>query len=293
MSSKNVAPQDILAAYNVFQVVHLRNVTFPRTTDQLSWKSIGALFAELDEQDQDSWCIETTTEEAVTPTTFLAPSFLNQTRAYCSFLVQKDRMALQSTLEKVPLLGFEWAKWAYEPALWVFFGRNPCGPEMQGRPEHTDSVSHDGTWHFQLSGRKRWVLRPSLEMLNHLAQRLPHRLMQSWQEECLLEVDCKEGDVMIINTKLWFHQTRIPPQRIPSVSYARDFRFKPHSTVAPNSSGGMTNVDGIYATSPIEEGTIVFTENDMPNAELHRSSSNPNCRVVVLDDGSSAVVSAR
>jgi U3 small nucleolar RNA-associated protein 6 len=55
----------------------------------------------------------------------------------------------------------------------------------------------------------------------------------------------------------------------------------------------MTNVDGLYATSDIEEGTIIFTENDMPECELHRSSTDPNCEVVALDDGSSAVVSMK
>jgi hypothetical protein len=57
----------------------------------------------------------------------------------------------------------------------------------------------------------------------------------------------------------------------------------------------MTNVDGLYATNDIEEGTIVFKEADMPDCELHRSKDNPNCQVVELNDGSGvcAVVSLR
>ena len=55
----------------------------------------------------------------------------------------------------------------------------------------------------------------------------------------------------------------------------------------------MTNVDGLYATNDIAAGTIIFTEADMPDCELHRSSTNPNCEVVELEDGTNAVVSSR
>ena len=55
----------------------------------------------------------------------------------------------------------------------------------------------------------------------------------------------------------------------------------------------MTNVDGLYATNDIESGTIIFTEADMPDCELHRVKSNPNCEVVELDVGVGAVVSCR
>ena len=57
---------------------------------------------------------------------------------------------------------------------------------------------------------------------------------------------------------------------------------------------GMTNIDGLYATEAIDAGTIIFTEIDMPDCELHRSSiSAANCEVVELEDGTSAVVSRR
>jgi hypothetical protein len=55
----------------------------------------------------------------------------------------------------------------------------------------------------------------------------------------------------------------------------------------------MTNSDGLYATNDIEGGTIIFKETDMPNCELHRSSTNPNCEVAELEDGTTAVVSSR
>ena len=49
-------------------------------------------------------------------------------------------------------------------------------------------------------------------------------------------------------------------------------------------------MDGTYATCDIEAGAVIFTEHDLPDGELHRSS-DPNCEVVELEDGTSAVVS--
>jgi hypothetical protein len=56
-----------------------------------------------------------------------------------------------------------------------------------------------------------------------------------------------------------------------------------------------TNMDSLYATNDIDEGTVIFTEKDMPNGELHRSATaiKANCEVVELEDGTSAVVSSR
>lgn len=54
----------------------------------------------------------------------------------------------------------------------------------------------------------------------------------------------------------------------------------------------MTNLDGLYATNDISPGEVIFTENDMPEGELHRSNE-PNCEVVELDDGTDAVVSIK
>ena len=111
-------------------------------------------------------------------------------------------------------------------------------------------------------------------------------------------VECQEGDVLVVNTRLWFHQTILPWQTVPSVSYARDFWARPLSNDGEelrcgHGGGDMTNVDGLYATEDLEAGTILFREHDMPDCELHRSKNNPNCEVVELEDGSGAVVSCR
>jgi hypothetical protein len=54
----------------------------------------------------------------------------------------------------------------------------------------------------------------------------------------------------------------------------------------------MTNLDGLHATNAIEADTIIFTEADLPDCELYISKA-PNCEVVELEDGKSAVVSIR
>lgn len=101
---------------------------------------------------------------------------------------------------------------------WIFVGRNQqhCGGGewMSGRKEHTDSIEHDGTFHHQLLGSKLWKLRPTAELRERCDR--DHDLALLDRYELLVE----EGDVFVINTQLWWHQTEIPPGW--SVSYARD-----------------------------------------------------------------------
>jgi hypothetical protein len=247
--------------------------------------------------DQKSWCIETNTTTTksntdIIPERFLAP-VITKDRAYCSFVVQHSKEVYADTLSSLPFQAFDTSLMQYESAIWFFFGRNPIGnTNMDGRPEHTDAISHHGTWHYQLSGRKRWSVRPTTELMNQL----DCVDVSTASQFC---VNCKEGDVLMINTRLWFHQTIIPPQRNPSVSYARDFRIMNNGKnqlidkLSNDDKCTMTNVDGLYATSDILQGTIIFTELDMPDCELHRSSTDPNCEVVELEDGTSAVMASR
>jgi hypothetical protein len=119
--------------------------------------------------------------------------------------------------------------------------------------------------------------------------------MEQWTEATRIHVDCQVGDVIVVNTRLWFHQTMIPAQDEPSVSYARDFWTDEtkgrHNSQSATGATSMTNVDGLYATNDIEAGSIIFRESDMPDCEVHRSRTNPNCEVVELEDGENAIVS--
>ena len=261
-------------AFRKYHAVHIPNMAVSHRDNTLKWTDIGNLFHSL-EKDRQSWCVENGPD--VSPSDFFRA--VSQTRSYTSFLLQKDTQVLQETLKQLPFCEFQNNEWTYGPCLWFFFGSNVEGEDVQGRPEHTDSVSHDGTWHYQLSGRKRWYLRPTEELL----EKIP---------DCTsVCIDCEEGDVLVINTRLWWHRTVIPRQPNPSVSYARDFYMTPSRPTLDDSS--MTNVDGLYASNDIEEGTIIFTEDDMPDCELPHSTTHPNCEVVQLEDGTHAVVSCR
>jgi U3 small nucleolar RNA-associated protein 6 len=279
-------------AFQKYQLIHLRNAGKQvDKRDKVDWKGIGRLFGLLNADDQDSWCVETQNGPKLSAETFLAPK-LTKARAYGSFLIQSDKNAYKTAVEQLPLQELGGTQWYYEPALWLFFGRNAFGNnDLEGRPEHTDSVSHDGTWHYQLSGTKHWYLRPSPKLMAHFHTSLPPSQCKALDESMSVRLDCAEGDVIVINTRLWFHRTVVPAQKRPSVSYARDFRrTKP---LAAQNGSDMKNVDGLYATKDIQAGSVIFTENDMPDCELHRSSANPNCEVVDLEDGTNAVVSRR
>ncbi len=229
----------------------------------------------------------------------------------------------------------------YGPSVWVFFGRNPINdaegkrikpePEpLDGRGEHTDSVSHDATWHYQLSGVKQWYLRPTEELLGSFLELSASTnkgkqkdnnscensgfdiIVESWKKEekegnmgekTRLNICCNKGDILVLNTRLWWHMTNLPVQptastddnmSVPSVSYARDMYFRQtHGSENDDQAENMTNLDGLYASNDIEAGTIVFRESSMPNCELHRTKDNPNCEIIELDCGEGAVVSCR
>ncbi|KAL7566839.1 hypothetical protein ACA910_021339 [Epithemia clementina (nom. ined.)] len=317
----------LIDAFEKYQVAHLKanraangRQTLGEKQGCIGWKDIGNIFEKLNKEDQATWCVETsgdTSKHEVWPKDFLSPTLEIQQqhrRGYCSFLVQKDQAAYQHVLIHVPVQDPAMQQWTYSSsgAVWFFFGRNPVGSfNLEGRPEHTDSISSDGTWHYQLSGCKTWILRPTRLLLNHCKERRQEQAQHSdegeWNDETRIHVQCHEGDILCVNTRLWFHRTIIPPQNVPSVSYARDFYCKKSERAksacaspskAPGPTSGnqketMMNLDGLYATDEIEAGTIIFTEKDMPDCEMHRSSTNANCEVVELEDGTSAVVSLR
>lgn len=273
--------------YKQFQVCCVRGVRNTNKDAGLGWKDISSLYSKLTSEDKATWCIENGGDKSKSgsiPSNIMLSPMKNgpEVRAYCSFLLQKDKESYQRTLRLLPFKCFDSLRWNYESTLWIFFGRNPIGKlPLQGRKEHTDSVSHDGTWHYQLSGRKRWFLRPTKELL-----RTVPTCVGSGE---VFEVECNKDDVLLLNTRLWRHRTEIPAQAEPSVSYARDFCYETNTNRAAQPAI-MTNVDGLYAMEDIDAGTVIFTEDTMPDCEIHRSQ-NPNCELVELESGVKAVVS--
>lgn len=224
----------------------------------------------------------------------------------------------------------------YGPGIWIFFGWNigENKNDLQGRGEHTDAIHHGGTFHYQMSGVKDWYVRPTDELL---LKRIDvtkdddgdDELLHVWRKEreqqddsdqqtatrTKLHIRCSEGDMILINTRLWWHSTTLPSESgtgsssvtihhdeckdmesySPSVSYARDIYIGENNDEVgnPEKQTHLTNVDGLYAANDIEAGTILFRESEMPDCELHRTRSDPNCELVELEDGEGAVISCR
>lgn len=218
-------------------------------------------------------------------------------RWYASFILQgapKDvssRVAAALPCAVPRALAAEPEAGSSEQPTWFFIGANAGPDPLAGRPEHTDELSHDGTWHFQLSGSKVWTVRPTDELLEARAAGAGRPPVGSPAQEIV----CSAGDVLLINTRLWWHSTRLPPgggrtrargaSRQLSISYARDFVLggseAARARAGPGASPaaeGMANVDGLFATCLIRKGTAILSAADMPDCELP-TSSEPNCEV--------------
>jgi hypothetical protein len=194
--------------------------------------------------------------------------------------------------------------------IWVFVGRNSeHSTRLRGRLEHTDSVSHDGSWHFQAKGKKLWYIRPAdspewntpLLISPQTSRDLLGEAFDDKLNRLCVVVD--EGDIFMINTRLWWHQTRIPytGKRGFSISYARDFycdlfRINKCKSDAADQirkeEDAYTNVDSIYASRRVKRGEIVLTEQEMPDCALPRSDK-PNCEIVWLENGQGALVARK
>lgn len=220
-----------------------------------------------------------------------APRKLFQGSWYASFVVQHRKAALKAFLSAMPFevppfleapgRGQAVAIPGHSDAVWVFFGRNPASRTLTGRSEHTDAISHSGTWHLQLHGSKVWTLRPTREL---------QRQTKSLRGAGPCRVRCLEGDVLCVNTRLWWHQTQIPARCDLSVSVARDMYLDGTQAAACD----MTNVEGHYATQAISRGAVLFTEEDAPDAELPRCPpGEANCAIREGPDGRLALVAKR
>ena len=236
-SSSSIVGEAIIKAFQKYQALY-----FPRFSmdSDFQWKNLSRVFETLDESDKRSMTWENNKDARDSGCKFLKDSTSNV--GYCSFTIQKDE-DLSRLLEKLPVRDpvteatnftdndckTDDHRWEYEPCLWIFFGRNDSieGKDLRGRPEHTDQISHDGTWHYQLSGTKRWLLRPTPQLLRSW-KRDGNRTSEEENGESntnrdgildivnakkaeeetdaepkQIRIDCQKGDVLVLNTKLW------------------------------------------------------------------------------------------
>lgn len=182
---------------------------------------------------------------------------------------------MRQALRALPWKAPPFWKAKHSDALWFFIGQNLGQKPMRGRLEHTDQVMHSGTWHLQLSGSKTWYIRPHLDSWSAKPPLLSGE--KGADGHVRLRVHCEPGDLLFVNTRLWWHETAIDSTRMAngkvSLTCARDFYLG-----AQNPDCDMTNVDGLFATRAVKKGAVVVWENEMPNCALPRSKT-PNCFV--------------
>jgi hypothetical protein len=273
-------------------------------------------------KDQDSWviengddmnnpanaCLTTTTNGSYSASDFLSPAA--KQNGYCSFVMQDDsNQALSNFAEqhvKHPTLPIH-IKHATPAAndgsqqqqildtvciadpYWIFVGRNNRSKSMKGRNEHTDDIQHNGgTFHYQVSGSKTWTIRPT-EELRDMCDELDVALKGSYVHTV------EEGDIFVINTRLWWHQTEIPGIDTArtsgnttnlSISYARDIYLDGTQPPAGDEEY-MSSKDGAWAIAFIAKGTILFTEDGVdPPASRTSKLADANCimKICAVED---------
>jgi len=342
--------EDVYDKFQMAYIPHANKACSTMRKNHIEIKELSNVFADLDEDDQETWTEETWDSSAKQSDkgllgnargSFLSDDSIDKIqRGYCSFIVQHSEQILGNLLGRLPISELplaaeienectstsdngtksgkhELRKLDHGPGLWIFFGRNSKpSDDLQGRGEHTDSIDHHGTFHYQWSGIKDWHFRPTQDLIQRMSKGdyCAHPVIEKWSHiyegiekddtpKDRIDIRCEEGDILLVNTKLWWHATTLPAQpesktcsnmSVPSVSYARDIYLERAKNGSKDRGGSkMTNLDGLYAANDIPTGTIVFRENDMPDCELHRTANDPNCEIVELEGGEGAIVACR
>ena len=215
---------------------------------------------------------------------------------YVSFIVQNEKAVLDQFVESLPIseIPSRIGRLKHSDAVWVFIGQNYSRKNcLDGRAEHTDSLSDaDATWHCQTRGTKLWFVRPSATLMK-MFDREEDR--EFWQHRDRVCIEMQRGDLLLIDTQLWWHHTKIPitvGSDHVSLSYARDIRLNNRDENSSSDRTILTNIDCVYASNDISRGDVVLTEHDLPDCELS-TSSTPNCLVTEDDTGTGVLIALR
>jgi hypothetical protein len=274
------------------------------SNDHLAYvQNILETFNKSTANDQESWCIENeddTINASTLPTDFLSPQATQN--GYCSFILQDDSGKEQSVttfLEQhaehatlpviIPVSSNEQEQdnsnapddiFTASP-FWLFVGRNTSTTKsMPGRSEHTDGIQHDGTFHYQVAGSKTWNIRPTEELIA-MCKDANVILQDSYVHTV------QEGDMFLINTRLWWHQTEIPAsdeEQAPlglSISFARDI-YLDGTEPGEGEAEYMSNADGAMAGDDTPKGAIILLTGDEPPIRRSTDKELVNCEMVEL-----------
>ena len=218
-------PTTLLDIYRKHQILLVRNFTsspphIPPLT-ALSNAYHQASPAAL-EAIHTSWQVETKslTKDILAPRTVLGQSskLLPSSSWYCSFVAQGDEQLLARVTNLIPAVPFLEGH-RQGNAAWVFIGKR-SHQSFSGRSEHVDRVLHDGTYHIQCEGSKTWKVRPNwayrdesspLFGANGAEEGCMLPVDSAWRtEEQGMEIQVQQGDLLMVNTRLWAHMTTIP-----------------------------------------------------------------------------------
>lgn len=297
----NTTPADALRLFKKYQILVMRkSQQFER------WKGVqllSQLYKEYSSILNETWGVENKMN-GVDSNRLIGEEVFSADRPsgswYVACIIQKNQHLQDKFLSSVPVAApsfinsNEWSQIVHTTPMWLFCGRNDSEEDLPGRLEHTDSVSHSGTWHYQLSGSKKWKVRPlnSPEWGSSGAPILKKKflkLRQACQSRVVhdpveklnrLEFTCHEGDIVLLNTRIWWHQTFLPSTANSfenlSISFARDFYLETdgdHSSKRQKLNTDdvtMTNIDGLYAPHFIPSQCVILTESQLPNCSLPR-----------------------
>ena len=183
------------------------------------------------------------------------------------------------------------------------------GGVIMGRCSHTDAVSHDCTYHYQISGRKTWILKPTETLMEEVRENKGDTtlgregFLSSFSDEDgvvrELEITVESGGWLALDTRLWWHRTEVRGYQGVCISVARDVYLggkgreeeEEEEEEGQGSEGEpeVSNLDCVYSTTSTSEGTLLFTESDMPDCSLGRSNK-PNCEVCEVEVGGQVVM---
>eukprot|EP00435_Cladocopium_sp_Y103_P005070 s4863_g1.t1 len=189
----------------------------PSTQQRLQLPSLLLDFVSQKSDVADHWTMESTTGSLEMACVALAGA---QTEDwYSSFVLEQDAaMDFLSSMSSVDpdLLRIPLEDWHPTGTVWSFFGSNSESRPMAGKPEHVDQLRPGViTMHSQICGQKVWMLRPNAGA-------------ESWDKVPMLsseriEIVCREGDQLLIDTAAWYHATNIPGGTGFTWSIAQDF----------------------------------------------------------------------